>query len=312
MTLQPMVPRIEHELLVGSVRDADFGPVILFGSGGTLTEILKDRSLALPPLNRLLARRLIEDTRAYMFLKGYRNRPPANLDLLEEILIRISQLVTDFPEIAELDINPLAVSGDHLYAVDARVIVKPSEVSSPYHMVISPYPNEHETYWTMKDGKELFIRPIKPEDAPLLEEMYSSLSPKSIYFRFFSPLKHLPKDMLARFTQIDYDRDMAFVAIHKLNGKERFLGVGRLMSLPDFTTAEFAVVVGDPWQGKGLGAQLLSLLVSIAVKRGIKKLEGRVLAENTTMLALCHKTGFTVNRIPDSNEYEVEKSLDKP
>ncbi|MBI4772671.1 MAG: bifunctional acetate--CoA ligase family protein/GNAT family N-acetyltransferase [Deltaproteobacteria bacterium] len=309
VTLQPMLQRIEHELLVGGIRDKDFGPVILFGSGGTLTEILRDRSLALPPLNRLLARRLIEDTRAYVFLKGYRNRPPANLDLLEEVLIRVSQLVTDLPEVAELDINPLVVSGDRMYAVDARVVVKSSDVSSPYHMVISPYPNEYETYWHMKDGTEVFIRPIKPEDAPLLEKLFSSLSPKSIYFRFFSPLKHLPKDMLARFTQIDYDRDMAFVASHTLGGEERFLGVGRLMSLPDFTTAEFAIVVGDPWQGKGLGAQLLSLVISIAAKRGIKKLGGRVLAENTTMLSLCHKTGFTVNRIPDTGEYEVEKRL---
>jgi len=311
VTLQPMLQRIEHELLLGGIRDKDFGPVVLFGSGGTLTEILRDRSLALPPLNRLLARRLIEDTRAYAFLKGYRNRPPANLELLEEILIRISQLVTDLPEIAELDINPLVVSGDQMYAIDARVIVKPSEVSSPYHMVISPYPNEYETYWHMKDGTEVFIRPIKPEDAPLLEELFSSLSPRSIYFRFFSPLKHLPKDMLARFTQIDYDRDMAFVGIHKQNGKERFLGVGRLISLPDFTTAEFAIVVGDPWQGKGLGARLLSLLISIATKRGINTLEGRVLAENTSMLSLCHKTGFTVTRIPDTNEYEVEKHLNR-
>jgi acetyltransferase len=213
VTLQPMLPRSDYELIVGSKRDPFFGPVILFGMGGIMTEILRDQALALCPLNRLLARRLMENTRVFQLLTGYRNRPPANLEKLEEILLRLSQLVTDFPEIVELDINPLILTGEQVCAVDARVVVQASAVPSPMHLVISPYPNQYEVRTTTKDGAPLLVRPIKPEDAPLLVELFQTLSPRSVFFRFFSPLKTLPPEVLARFTQIDYDRDMALVAI---------------------------------------------------------------------------------------------------
>ncbi len=309
VSVQPMLRRPDYELILGTKRDADFGPVILFGMGGIMTEILKDQAIALPPLNRLLARRLIESTRVYRMLKGYRNRPPANLELLEEILIRLSQLVTDFPEIEELDINPLIVTENRTCAVDARVIIKPSRISAPHHLVISPYPNQYEMTTTAKGGLELFIRPIKPEDAPLLEGLHNTLSDQSIYYRFFTPMKTLPRKTLAYFTQIDYDRDMALVAIHNDKQGKKMLGVARLMTKPGGTEPEFSVTVGDAWHGKGIGAVLMEHLLNIAKKRGIQSIWGTVLAENTQMLALARKSGFHISRVPRTNEYDLKIDL---
>lgn len=303
VTLQRMLPRPEYELILGSKKNSDFGPVILFGMGGILTEILKDRAIAFPPLNRLLARRLIANTRVYKLLQGYRSLPPANLLLLEEILIRLSQLVTDFPEIDELDINPMIVIDDHMVAADARVIIKPSSAPSPLHLVISPYPGQYEKTAVIKNGVELLVRPIKPEDAPLLVAMFNTLSHRSIYMRFFRPLRSLSHEMLARFTQIDYDRDMALVAIQHTEDGEKMLGVARLMSDPDVTEAEFSIVVSDPWQGKGVGVILLEELVAIARERKMASLWGLVLPENTSMLALGRKVGFEVKRAPGSSDY---------
>ncbi len=194
VTVQPMVRRPDYELILGSKKDPDFGPVILFGLGGIMTEVLKDHAIALPPLNRLLARRLIESTRVFNLLKGYRNRPPADLLLLEEILIRLSQLVTDFPEITELDINPLIMDPKGAWAVDCRVLIVPSDVPSPNHLVISPYPNQYEKTLVSRGGIPLMVRAIKPEDAPLLKDLFRVLSTRSIYYRFFRPLKEIPSD----------------------------------------------------------------------------------------------------------------------
>ena len=309
VTVQPMIERPEYELILGSKRDPDFGPVILFGLGGILTEVLEDRAIALPPLNRVLARRLIEAPRIFRLLKGYRNQPAANLELLEEILIRLSELVTDFSEIMELDINPLFVKGSGFVAVDARVRVQESDVPSPLHLVIAPYPGQYEKTAHTKDGAEFFIRPIKPEDAPMLVDLFNSLSPTSVYYRFFAPLKSLSHDMLARFTQIDYDRDMALVAMLGDSGGERMIGVARLMGDPDGKRAEFSIVVGDPWQGRGVGANLLEHLIFIAKDRGVEYLWGIVLPENTTMLAVGRKVGFRVSRVPRSGDYELSIDL---
>jgi acetyltransferase len=309
VTVQPMLKRPDYELILGSKRDTDFGPVILFGMGGIMTEILKDQSIALPPLNRLLARRLMENTRVYKMLRGYRNRPAARLDLLEEILIRLSQLVTDFPEIAELDINPLILVEDQACAVDARVIINPSEVPSPEHLVISPYPGQYEMKTSTKAGIKILIRPIKPEDAPLLVELFHTLSKESVYYRFFRPMKSLPPDMLAYFTQIDYDRDMALVALDQTQPKERMLGVARIMSFSDGKTAEIAVAVGDPWQGKGIGAALMERLIAISRERGKENLRGYVLGENTQMLALARKLGFRISWDLEGHQYEIETDL---
>lgn len=307
VTIQPMLKRPDYELIIGAKKDRDFGPVILFGMGGIMTEVLKDRAIALPPLNRLLARRMIEETKVYRILQGYRNHPPANMLLLEEILIRLSQLVTDFPEIEELDMNPVLVLGDEVRAVDARVLLKPSEKPAPLHLVISSYNNEHEASVETKDGIKLFIRPIRPEDAPLFVDLFHSLSPQSVYFRFFSPIKQLRHEMLARFTQIDYDREIALVAIQESpqkDGEEKMLGVARVITERNGKHAEFSVLVSDHWQGQGIGAALLERCLDIAKERGeLEKVWGIVLPENRQMLALGRKLGFDIKRDPDSNDY---------
>ena len=311
ITIQPMIKQIDSELIIGSKKDRDFGPVILFGMGGTMTEILGDQALALPPLNRLLAGRLMEETKVYRMLKGYRNRPAADLMLLEEILIRLAQLVTDFPEIDELDINPLIVAVNNTCVADARIMLKYSEIPAPLHLVISPYPNQHETKTVREGIGDVFIRPIRPDDAPLLVELFASLSSRSIYNRFFSPLKSLSHNMLARFTQIDYDREIALVALSETETGEKILGVARVINETDQKHAEFSVVVGDPWQGKGIGAELLQRCLSIAGERNVETVYGHVLSENTQMVALGRKLNFKIKRVPDSNEYELVIDLRK-
>lgn len=301
----------KYELAIGSKTDRDFGPVIFFGIGGIMTGIFKDQSIALPPLNRLLARRLMEETKIYHLLKGYRDLPPANLALLEEILIRLSQLVTDFPEIVELNINPLIVTKNDVCAMDASLLLEPTQVQAPLHLVISPYPNQYETRIEHGEVGELFIRPIRPEDAPLMVQLFESLSPQSIHFRFFGPLKQLPHSMLARFTQIDYDREIALVALCEAESDEKMLGVARVITEINGKHAEFSVIVGDPWHGKGIGAELLKRCLSIAKERGIEKVKGLVLPENTQMLALGRKLEFSVKRVPGKSEYELCIDLQK-
>ncbi|MGB7033534.1 MAG: bifunctional acetate--CoA ligase family protein/GNAT family N-acetyltransferase, partial [Syntrophobacteria bacterium] len=309
VTLQPMIQRPDYEILLGAKRDENFGPVILFGMGGVLTELLKDWSIGLPPLNRSLARKLMESTRAYSLLKGYRNKPGANLALLEEMIIRLSQLLEDFPEIVELDMNPVIVNEGRPCAVDARVILKPSEVPAPLHLVISPYPAQYESQTVVKDGLAVFIRPIKPEDAPALLDLFHTLSPTSVYYRFFSPMKSLSASMLARFTQIDYDREIALVALQEERPEGKMLGVARVIGDPDGKKAEFAVMVGDPWQGKGVGAKLLEKCLQIAKRRGIETVWGIVLRENTQMLALGRKLGFEASRTEEPGELELTIDL---
>jgi len=309
VTLQPMIQRPDYEILLGAKRDENFGPAILFGMGGILTEILKDQALGLPPLNRSLARRLMESTQVYSLLQGYRNKPSVNLELLEEMIIRLSQLVEDFPEIVELDMNPVIVNEGRPCAVDARVILKPSEVPAPLHLVISPYPAQYESQTVVKDGLAVFIRPIKPEDAPLLVDLFNTLSPTSIYYRFFSPMKTLPHSMLARFTQIDYDREIALVALEEGRPEEKMLGGARVIGDPDGKKAEFAVMVGDPWQGKGVGAKLLEKCLQIAKERGVESVWGIVLRENTQMLALGRKLGFEASRTAEPGELELTIDL---
>jgi len=305
VTIQPMRPRPEYELVLGIKKDRDFGPVILFGMGGIFTEVFKDHAIAFPPLNRLLARRLMEQTRVYRLLQGYRNTPPANLEALEEILIRLAQLATDFSQIQELDINPLHVTPKGICAVDARVIVKPSATPAPHHLVISPYPDQYEEHTRTSMGIDIFVRPIRPEDAPLLIELFESLSPRSVYRRFFTPMKRLPHSMLARFTQIDYDRHIALVALPESETKETMLGVARVIIGRSLKEAEFSIVVSDPWQGKGIGAALLQRCLSIAKERGIETVMGTVLAENTQMLALGKKMGFKIKKVSGAGEYEL-------
>ncbi|MGW8223699.1 MAG: bifunctional acetate--CoA ligase family protein/GNAT family N-acetyltransferase, partial [Syntrophobacteria bacterium] len=309
VTLQPMIQRPDYEILLGAKRDENFGPVILFGMGGILTEVLNDCSIGLPPLDRLLARRLMESTRVYSLLQGYRNKPGANLELLEEMIIRLSQLLEDFPEIIELDMNPVIVHEGRPCAVDARVILKSSEVEAPLHLVISPYPAQYESHTVVKDGLAVFVRPIKPEDAPSFLDLFHTLSSTSVYYRFFSPMKSLSPSMLARFTQIDYDREIALVALEEGRPEEKMLAAARVIGDPDGKKAEFAVMVGDPWQGKGVGAKLLKTCLQIAKERGIETVWGIVLRENTQMLALGRKLGFEATRTEEPGELQLAIDL---
>ncbi len=312
VTIQPYLSNPDYEILLGAKRDSDFGPVILFGMGGIFTEILKDRALALPPMNRLLARRMMQETKAYALLKGYRNRPAANLELLEEMILRLSQLLIDFPQIEELDMNPVLVKDGKPVAVDARILVSPMDVPSSLHLVIGPYPSDNEYHLVTENGLRIFVRPVIPEDAPLFVDLFKVLSPTTIYFRFFGALKELRPEMLARFTQIDYDREIALVAIDEDSETERMLGVARVMGDPDGVTGEFAVLVGDAWQGKGIGAALLRKLLLIAEKRGFKYIHGIVLRENVKMLALGKKMGFTIKKGEDSGEHELQIRFGSP
>jgi acetyltransferase len=294
-----------HELKIGAKKDADFGPVLFFGTGGNLSDVFGDVAFALPPINRHLAKLCIQETRICKILGETRHLPSACMELLEEILMRLSQLVTDIEHIAEIEINPLLLGDTWAAAVNTRVTIKPSPTPSPLHLVISPYPNEFENKVFREGFGELLVRPIRPEDAPLLRSLYESLSPRSIYMRFFTPLRSFQNSMLVRFTQIDYDREIALVAIQENDGVEKMLGVSRVILDVRQNHAEFAVLVSDACQGKGIGAELLSQCLSIANGRGIETVVGVVLAENTQMLALGRKLGFKVARVPGCSEYEL-------
>jgi acetyltransferase len=311
VSLQPMIANPDAEILIGAKRDESFGPVILFGLGGIYAEVLGDRALGLPPLNQALARRLMEGTKVFRILKGYRNRPAANLELLEQMLASLSHLLVDFPEIAELDMNPVIVKDGSPCAVDARVIVRESPVPAPQHLVISPYPEQYESRELTKSGVEVYLRPIKPEDAPLLLDLFDNMSKRSRYYRFFSPMKTLSRDMLVRLTQVDYDRHIALVALHKAEGKEKMVGVVRVISGADRSSAEFSVAVGDPWQGKGIGRKLLERSLEVARDYGIRKVYGEVLAENKEMLGLGRELGFEIRKDGGAGDYMLTMETDK-
>ncbi len=309
VTVQPMLERPDYEMILGVKKDKDFGPVLLFGTGGIFTEVIRDRALALPPLNRLLARRLMEETAIYQVLKGYRNYPAADITQLEEMLMRLSQLAADFSEIAAIDINPVLFSGQTAVAADARVILEPSETQAPKHLVISPYPNQYEEHVDIQYAGRLLIRPIRPEDAPLLTEFFKCLSMQSIYYRFFNPIKKIPQSMLVRFTQIDYDREICLVAMRESSDEERMLGVARIILEKNLKNAEFAIIVEDQWQGRGIGAELMKRCLSIARERKVERVWGMVLQENTNMLALGRKLGFTMKKMYGEGN-AVELTLD--
>jgi acetyltransferase len=262
-------------------------------------------------MNRLLARRMMQETKAWTLLQGYRNRPPADMERLEEMIIRLSQLLIDFPRIAELDMNPVLIKDGRPEAVDARILVSKADFPSPLHLVISAYPEEDETHLVTQEGARLFIRPVRPEDAPIFLLFFKVLSPTTIYNRFFSHVKELSPKMLARFTQIDYDREIALVAFDDDPGAERMLGVARIMGNPDGKEGEFAVVVGDPWHGKGIGSSLLQNCLSIAKRMGFQRVWGIVLPENRSMLALGKKLGFQITKHPGAEkEFELDISLE--
>ncbi len=310
--VQKMVKTVDYELILGSKKDRDFGAVLLFGSGGVGVELFRDFAIGLPPINQVLARRMMEETTIYKALsKGLRNRPPADLKALEETLVRFSGMVTDFPEITEMDINPLSVSEGKVFAVDVRILLDshPVDRTTPYpHMVIMPYPTKYVVPWKLEDGTDVMLRPIRPEDEAMEAEFINSLSEETSRYRFFNIVRDLPHADLVRFCNIDYDREMAIVAEITEGGRRREIGVARLIAEPDRRRGEFAVVIGDQYQYKGLGRKLVDMLIDIAEERRMESIFGVVLKDNSPMLTLCKEMGFTVKA--EEDYARVELALD--
>jgi acetyltransferase len=309
VTMQPLVKDINFELILGAKKDPQFGPVVLFGLGGIYAEVLKDAAIALPPLNLMLAGRMMQRTRVYQLLKGYRNLPPADLDKLAEVLMRLAQLVTEFSEIVELDINPLFISGGLPLAGDARMVVEDSPVPAPRHLILAPYPNQFVSDWMLEDGTPVKIRPMKPEDEPLVADFLTACSDETIYFRYFRRIKKWTHDMLIRFTQNDYDRELGLMAVGAPPGPEVMMGVSRLVTTPDRQEAEFALIVADAWHGKGLGHKLMARAIEVAREMGVKRLVGDVLSGNHPMLALMSKMGFVQHKDEGGETVRVEMDL---
>ncbi|MDD5191396.1 MAG: GNAT family N-acetyltransferase, partial [Dehalococcoidales bacterium] len=313
VTIQPMITKYNYELIIGSKKDPSLGPVIIFGQGGTEAEFYKDIAIGLPPLNQRLARMLISRTNMYSMLsKGFRGKAPANLKLLDETLVRVSNMVVDFPEIKELDINPLVVYGDKVIALDARIILDEEVVTKGApehsHLIITPYPSRYIQTWRTRDDRSVLMRPIRPEDEPLEYELIAGLSPESSRFRFFYILKDINHDMLSRFCNIDYGREMALIAEYNGGGKRRNVGVGRLISDPSGENGEYAVLVADDFQDVGLGHKLIDMLIGVAQEKGMKKIFGVILKDNYKMLGLVRTLGFNIENV-NGDEVRAELEL---
>lgn len=299
--VQPMVRRQGAvELIAGMVEDAQFGPVMLIGRGGVAVEAIPDKALGLPPLNLKLAREMIERTQVARLLKGYRSVKPADLDAVSLALVRLSQLVIDHPEIRELDVNPLLADAQGVLALDCRVRLMPTTAgSAAQRLAIRPYPKELEETLQTRDGRTLLLRPVVPEDERPLQAVFSRLTPEEVRFRFFVPMKLMDHVTAARFTQLDYDRQMALVLVQPgIPGRSEIHGVVRLIEDPDRESAEYAIIIERNVTGQGLGKLMMQRIIDYARSRGIGRIHGDVLADNVKMLGLCRSLGFTVGRVP--------------
>lgn len=328
ITVQPMAGRADgdavgagltREVYVGMTTDDPFGPVITFGAGGTMVELIADRAMEFPPLNQFLAKRLIERARAAEMLGPWRGAPGANMEALEQILLRVSEMVCALPQLREMDINPIIVDEFGAVAVDARVVVdhavQGSGANSQYqHLAILPYPARQEQTWPLKGGEVYTVRPIHPDDAEMLQAFVRSLSPESRWFRFASHMPELPARMLARYTLIDYDREMALVAILKdrhtdANGVEtetgHIVGVSRYITNPDGMTCEFSLVVSDTMKGQGLGTRLMLSIIEQARAKGLTEIIGLILADNSNMLKLMASLGFRIQPFPEDPDFKL-------
>lgn len=306
VAIEPMhVDRHGRELMIGVLHDEVFGPVISFGLGGTMVEVIKDRAVALPPLNRFLARDLISRTRAREVMAELRGSPEVNVREVEDLLLRVSEMVCELPGVAEMDLNPVVAGPEGAVIVDARIRArKVSTAARPYaHMSIHPYPSALVRSVALLDGTAVTIRPIRPEDAVIEREFVNGLSEQSRYLRFMYALQEITPAMLSRFTQIDYDREMAFIAVDDSSGKEVQVGVSRYITLPDEATCEFAIVVGDDWRGRGLARVLMGDLIAAARDAGLKRMFGTTLSENQRMLELAASLGFEIE--PDADDPEL-------
>jgi acetyltransferase len=279
--------------------------------GGVGVELFKDFAIGIPPLNETLVRRMMEETKVYQLLKGYRNEPPANIKLLEEILVQFSQMLVDFPQLKEVDINPLFINEKEAFAFDARIVIDPEKVlkkSEPHeHLIITPYPTKYETLWRLRDGRDVILRPIKPEDEPLWLEMFQNFSEESIRYRFFQVLKDTPHETRVRYCNIDYDREIAIVAELTEEGRKRILGVARVSIEPDGKAGEIAFIVADPWQCLGLGTKLVDYVLEICVDKKLETVYAIMLADNYRAMGLMKKMGFTIKYMDDGT---VKGTLD--
>jgi acetyltransferase len=299
VTVESMIDLDGYELILGSITDAQFGPVLLFGSGGELVEVREDYVLGLPPLNATLARRMMEQTRIYTALKGVRGHPAVDLAQLETLLVRFSLLVAQQRRIKEIEVNPLLVSPTKILVLDARIVLHDPTVPEKDlpRLAIRPYPEEYVSTWKLRNGVSITIR---PEDEPLMVKFHSTLSEDSVQFRYFAFLKLEQRTTHERLTRIcfnDYDREMAVVGIRRSSESqvEEIIGIGRLIKVHGANEAEFAIVVSDEYQGQGLGTHFLKLLIEIARKEGIELIFGHILPENYTMQRVCKNLGFNVH-----------------
>ncbi|KST68603.1 bifunctional acetate--CoA ligase family protein/GNAT family N-acetyltransferase [Mastigocoleus testarum] len=319
VTVQPMINlKNGYELILGSSIDPQFGPVLLFGCGGELVEVFQDRALGLPPLNTTLARRMMEQTRIYKALQGVRGKESVDLAALEQLIVRFSQLVVEQSWIKEIDINPLLAqaNGDSLLALDARVVLQKSsskETQLP-KLAIRPYPNQYIYTWEMRNGTKVKIRPIRPEDEPLIIKFHHTISEESVYFRYFHLIKlsrRIAHERLTRLCFIDYDRQIALVADYKNphTQQHEILAVGRLSKLNGKREAEFALIISDRHQCQGLGSELLQQLLQIGRDEHLKKISAEILAENTAMQHVCKKLGFHIERTEDPSVLTAEIQL---
>ncbi len=313
ISIQPMIVKPNgRELMVGVTNDPVFGPVITFGAGGTTVEVMGDAQVSLPPLNVFLVRDLISRTHVAKLLGPFRHMPAADMEALESILLRVSEMVCELPMLMEMDINPLIVDEHGALAADARVVVQFMQPSADRyaHMAIYPYPTHLVNRWQLADGTDITIRPIRPEDAGLVQTFVRNLSEQSRFFRFMNSVQELSQSMLIRFTQIDYSREMALIAVSEQHGVEVELGVARFAINPDGESCEFALVIDDSMHGKGLGQKLMTALMDAARTKGMKIMEGEVLRNNADMLHLMERLGFEVKTSSDDDSIKsVRKEL---
>jgi acetyltransferase len=299
ITVEHMVSaRAARELMIGVVRDPIFGPIISFGAGGLEVEVLEDHAVGLPPLNNFIIDTMINHTRVARLMGAFRHMPPMNRQALARILQRVSEMVCELPEIVNMDVNPLIGNDKDVVAVDARIRVnyRPPQMPPYGHMAIHPYPTNLMERAQLPDGTDLVIRPIRPEDAEMEQQFVRGLSEQTKYFRFMQAIKELTPEMLVRFTQIDYDREMALIGVVTEEDGDVEVGVARYMSRPGGDACEFAIVVSDEWRGRGIGARLMRSLMQNARERGFRIMDGEVLTANTRMLALMQSLGFRIER----------------
>jgi acetyltransferase len=314
VSVQPMIAPGGYELILGSSTDAQFGPVLLFGSGGQLVEIFQDRALGLPPLNATLARRMMEQTQIFKAFKGVRGRAPVDLAALEELLVRFSHLVVEQRWIKEIDINPLVATGGAFIALDARVVLHGAEIHEDDlpRQAIRPYPTQYVSAWKLRGGATVTIRPIRPEDEPLMIAFHHTLSEKSVQFRYFETMnleQRIAHERLRRICFNDYDREIALVVERQTHGTSEILGVGRLSKLHGLNDSEFAIVVADQWQRQGLGTRLLELLTQIGRAEKLGRIVGHILPENTAMQNLARNVGFDLRADSEAEEWLAEIAL---